>query len=357
MGELSKIGKGFTPSTSNPSFWDGELYWLSIADLNQGKYIKQTSKKISLEGSKNKDPIEKGTLLMSFKLSLGKLGILTKDMYTNEAICNFKWKNNNISTEYMYYYLSSINIMKYGSQAAKGITLNNETLNTIPVILPNFDEQNKISNFLSKIDKKIELLEKKHQAYEDFKKYLMQQIFTQKLRFDFKDEWKITKLGEITKINTGNKDVKDKIDNGKYPFFVRSEKVERINSYSFDGEAILIPGDGKIGEVYHYINGKFDYHQRVYKISDFKNNINGKYIYYYLEKNFLKQALKNSAKATVDSLRMDTLTKMPIELPSFEEQVEIVDILSLADEKIGLIEKNIKISKHFKRGLLQQMFV
>ena len=183
MGELSKIGKGFTPSTSNPSFWDGELYWLSIADLNQGKYIKKTSKKISLEGSKNKDPIEKGTLLMSFKLSLGKLGILTKDMYTNEAICNFKWKNNNISTEYMYYYLSSINIMKYGSQAAKGITLNNETLNTIPVILPNFDEQNKISNFLSKIDKKIELLEKKHQAYEDFKKYLMQQIFTQKLRF------------------------------------------------------------------------------------------------------------------------------------------------------------------------------
>ena len=240
------------------------------------------------------------------------------------------------------------------------------------VHIPKLDEQSRIGFLFKNIDLKIKILEKKYQSYIDFKKYLMQQIFTQKLRFDFKDmqqiftqklrfdfkdEWKITKLGEITKINTGNKDVKDKIDNGKYPFFVRSEKVERINSYSFDGEAILIPGDGKIGEVYHYINGKFDYHQRVYKISDFKNNINGKYIYYYLEKNFLKQALKNSAKATVDSLRMDTLTKMPIELPSFEEQVEIVDILSLADEKIGLIEKNIKISKHFKRGLLQQMFV
>ena len=151
--------------------------------------------------------------------------------------------------------------------------------------------------------------------------------------------------------------VKDKKDDGKYLFFVRSEKVERIDSYSFDGEAILIPGDGKIGEVYHYINGKFDFHQRVYKISDFKIDIHGKYIYYYLEKNFLKQAMKNTAKATVDSLRLDTLTKMPIEVPSLEEQIKIANTLSIADEKISLIENDVNIMKDFKKGLLQQMFV
>ena len=92
------------------------------------------------------------------------------------------------------------------------------------------------------------------------------------------------------------KDVKDKKDDGKYPFFFFFEKIERIDSYSFDGEAILIPGDGKIGEVYHYINGKFDYHQRVYKISNFHNDVFGKYIYYYLEKNFLRQAMKKYCK-------------------------------------------------------------
>ena len=237
-----------------------------------------------------------------------------------------------------------------------GISKNN--LSKLTVNIPNKNEQQKIVDFISSIDKKIELLEDKHTYYQDFKKYLMQQIFAQKLRFaDFTDDWKITKLGEITQINTGNKDVKDKIDDGKYPFFVRSEKVERINSYSYEGEAILIPGDGKIGEVYHYINGKFDYHQRVYKISDFKSHVNGKYIYYYLEKNFLRQALRNTAKATVDSLRMDTLTKMPIELPSLEEQIKIADALSIADDKIDLVEKDIKIIKDFKKGLLQQMFV
>ena len=141
LGDISTIGKGFTPSTSNPEYWDGDINWLSIADMNQGKYITETIKKITEEGCKNKKIVEKDTLIMSFKLTIGRLGILKKNMFTNEAICNFKWKNNNILTEYMYYYLSSINILKYGSQAAKGITLNNDTLNTIPVLLPSIDEQ------------------------------------------------------------------------------------------------------------------------------------------------------------------------------------------------------------------------
>ena len=177
LGDISLIGKGFTPSTSNPSFWDGDLKWLSIADMNQGKYINQTTKKITSDGSKNKEPVKKGTLLMSFKLSIGKLGILTEDMYTNEAICNFKWKNKDVLTEYMYYYLSSINILKYGSQAAKGITLNNETLSTIPVLLPSLEEQKKIINILSDVDMKINMLENSINDTSKFKKGLLQQMF------------------------------------------------------------------------------------------------------------------------------------------------------------------------------------
>lgn len=181
LEDISLIGKGFTPSTSNPSFWDGDLKWLSIADMNQGKYINQTTKKITSDGSKNKEPVKKGTLLMSFKLSIGKLGILTEDMYTNEAICNFKWKNKDVLTEYMYYYLSSINILKYGSQAAKGITLNNETLSTIPVLLPSLEEQKKIINILSDVDLKISMLENSIHDTSKFKKGLLQQMFVVQL--------------------------------------------------------------------------------------------------------------------------------------------------------------------------------
>ncbi len=177
LGEISEIKKGFTPSTSNPSFWDGDINWVAISDMSQGKYISSTKKKITSKGAKNKKIIKKGTLLMSFKLTIGKLGILTEDMYTNEAICNFNWLNDDISTEYMYYYLNSINIKKYGSQAAKGITLNNDTLNKIPVLIPSIEEQEKITNFLSSVDQKIDLINQQLDQTTKFKQFLLQHLF------------------------------------------------------------------------------------------------------------------------------------------------------------------------------------
>ena len=104
------------------------------------------------------------------------------------------------------------------------------------------------------------------------------------LRFPgFTDDWEERKLGELTKIKTGSSDLQDADAKGIYPFFVRSEIIERSNRYIFDGEAILIPGEGRLGEIYHYINGKFDFHQRVYKISDFQySDTDGKYILYYM---------------------------------------------------------------------------
>src|SRR5690554_4853285 len=79
--------------------------------------------------------------------------------------------------------------------------------------------------------------------------------------------WGLIPNKYIAEINTGSRDTQDSVDDGKYPFYVRSKKVERIDSYSFDGEAILTPGDGDIGGIFHYVNGRFDFHQRVYKYS------------------------------------------------------------------------------------------
>jgi len=202
-------------------------------------------------------------------------------------------------------------------------------------------------------------MEKKYKYYNKFKKFLLQNLFNDKYSNNkFKDlfaEFEFIKMGDLSDIQTGNKDLKDKKEDGKYPFFVRSEKIEHIDSYSFDGEAILIPGDGRIGEIYHYINGKFDYHQRVYKISNFKN-VNGKYVYYYLEENFLKEAKRNTAKATVDSLRLSTITDMKIKIPPINIQNRIVDLLSLIDSNSSLLEREIELNKEFKHSLLSKMF-
>ncbi|MDR3222713.1 MAG: restriction endonuclease subunit S, partial [Methanobrevibacter sp.] len=224
LGKIANIKKGFTPSTNDSSYWGGELPWLSIADMKKGKYLFATTKSITKKGSKQKKPVSKNSLIMSFKLTIGRLAILGEDMYTNEAICNFQWKNNLIITEFMYYFLNSINILKYGSQAAKGITLNNDSLETIPVKIPSFEEQEKIAKFLSKVDEKVAILESKHQLWNSYKKGIMQQIFSQKLRFEDEmgnnySNWEEKTLGEVGVIITGNTPStknKNNFANGKY---------------------------------------------------------------------------------------------------------------------------------------------
>lgn len=218
---------------------------------------------------------------------------------------------------------------------------------------PSIIEQEKIAEILSAQDRLIFLKEKLIEQKKQQKKYFMQQLLTGKKRLHgFTGAWKKIKLENLAEIETGKADTQDKVDNGLYPFFVRSETVERINTFAYEGEAILTPGDGKIGEIYHYIDGKFNFHQRVYKISDFKECY-GKFIFYYLTLFFKKRALTMTAKATVDSIRRDMLTGMTIHLPQIEEQQSISNILSQAYKEIELLQKDLEEEKRKKKALMQ----
>ncbi|WP_099363592.1 restriction endonuclease subunit S [Fredinandcohnia onubensis] len=168
-------------------------------------------------------------------------------------------------------------------------------------------------------------------------------------------DWKVKHIEEIANISTGNKDTVNKEENGKYPFFVRSQTVERINSYSYDGEAILTAGDGVgVGKVFHYYNGKFDYHQRVYMISEFKD-VDGFFFFNYFKMNFMKQVKKYNAKTSVDSVRREMITKMEIPVPPINEQKKISSILLAWDNAIKLKEKLIGQKKEQKKGLMQKL--
>ncbi len=84
------------------------------------------------------------------------------------------------------------------------------------------------------------------------------------------EDWEIRSAGDLMKIETGNQNTENKDDDGAYPFFVRSQNIEHINTFHYDCEAVLTAGDGVgTGKVFHYINGKFDAHQRVYIMSSF----------------------------------------------------------------------------------------
>lgn len=179
-----------------------------------------------------------------------------------------------------------------------------------------------------------------------------------KLRFpEFSGSWEVKKLGELCKVQTGNKDTQNRIENGKYPFFVRSNTVEKINSFSFNGEAILTSGDGVgVGKNFHYINGKFDYHQRVYCLNSFEKDVYGKYIYFVFSEKFGERVLKLSAKNSVDSVRRDMITLMEINLPPLPEQTKIANFLTAIDEKIQGLKEKKSLLEEYKKGLMQQIF-
>ena len=185
----------------------------------------------------------------------------------------------------------------------------------------------------------------------------MQQLLTGKKRLPgFSGPWMERKLGAISHIKTGSCNGDQAVDNGKYPFFVRSQKVYAIDSYSYDGEAILVPGEGGIGSIFHYINGKFDYHQRVYKISDFADNVCCKYIFFYMSRYFGEYALSLTVKATVDSLRLPTFEEFVICMPlNIEEQQAIATILNDMDKEIDDLEAQRDKYRLLKSGMMQKL--
>lgn len=275
--------------------------------------------------------------------------------YAGGDIVVFRPKN--LNGEFFGYLLNHdiVNEQKYKlGQGHSVVHIYAKDLETLLVPLTDTSEQQRIAEILSTWDNAIRLKDKVIEEKEEQKKGLMQKLLTGGVRLPgFDGEWATASLSEIAEISTGNKNNQDKVEVGDYPFFVRSDVIERIDSYSYDGEAILTPGDGRVGEVYHYIDGKFDYHQRVYKISNFCAKVAGKYVYYYLKQFFKKQALKYTAKATVDSLRMPMLTDMVIRIPGIQEQKAIAQVLSTADREIELLEEELKLLQLQKKGLMQ----
>ena len=178
------------------------------------------------------------------------------------------------------------------------------------------------------------------------------------LRFpQFSHDWAISTIGNLAKIDTGNRDTQDRVNSGKYPFYVRSNTVERINEYAFDGEAILTSGDGVgVGKNFHYVVGKFNYHQRVYSIHNFTNSTNGKFIYYYFADKFYRRVSRLSAKNSVDSVRMSMISDMPISIPAKPEQQKIAAFLTAVDNKIEQLSKKQALLGEYKKCLMQKIF-
>ena len=222
-------------------------------------------------------------------------------------------------------------------------------------------EQQKIADFMIVLERRIGAQQSLVDNLKKYKRGVTEAIFTKDLRFTTKGvpypQWDKKYVGDICKIQTGKSNTQDETSQGSYPFYVRSPSIRKSNRYLFDCEAVLTVGDGVgTGKVFHYVTGKFDLHQRVYAMTDFKI-VSGKYFYYYFSHFFYDRVMRMTAKTSVDSVRYEMIDKMTIQIPCHEEQQQIVSFLDCLEHSVIEAEKTLNLLEKLKSGCLQQLFI
>jgi len=241
------------------------------------------------------------------------------------------------------------------------VSIKDDTFFAMPINIPSAKEQDRIALFLNAIEQRIDKQRSLVEALKKYKRGVTNAIFNKDLRFASKEttypKWEQKYIGEICKIQTGKSNTQDETVHGCFPFYVRSPIVRKSNRYLFDCEAVLTVGDGVgTGKVFHHVTGKFDLHQRVYAMTDFKL-VSGKYFYYYFSNFFYDRVMRMTAKTSVDSVRYEMIDRMPILIPCKEEQCQIVRLLNLLEKEVRDAEVKLTLLEKLKSGFLQQLFI
>lgn len=311
---------------------------------------------------------------------IGRKGTINKPRYCDTPFWTidtlfYSEISHQVDAKFTYYKFCMIDWMKYNE--ASGVpSLNASTIENVLAAYPTKKEQTAIANALSDVDSLISELEKLIAKKQAIKTATMQQLLTGRTRLpqfalredgskkgtkqselgEIPEDWEVDSIGNLISITTGSRNTQDRIEEGVYPFFVRSQTVERINTFSFDGEAVLTAGDGVgTGKIFHYINGKFDFHQRVYLMYNFGEIIDGYFFYIYFSNNFYDRIMSMTAKSSVDSVRREMIADMKMLLPTKKEQTAIATILSDMDKEIQALEQRLSKTRQIKQGMMQEL--
>ena len=358
LGDVFDLQMGKTPLRENKLYWDkGEYHWISISDMNfSEKYISSTKEKITELAVKKSGIkiIPKNTVIMSFKLSIGKVKIVNEDIYSNEAIMAFIPKTNNfIDENFLYYSLKGVRWNEGINKAVKGLTLNKALISQKEIFLPNLAIQKEIASNLDSIADFLDLRRKQLNYLEELSKSLFTTMFGD-IKTNNKN-WEIKKLGEVIQTQYGTskkatsivtefpilrmnnitysgemdyRDLKyiELSDNEKEKFLLKKGELlfNRTNSKELVGKTGLFELDTPMAFAGYLIKMKPS------------NLIHSKFLLFFMNSEFMKKLLYNKAKnivgmANINAKELEDFSIIlpPIELQNkFAERIEIIEKLS-----------------------------
>ena len=324
--------------------------------------------------------VNKGSIIFPKRgaaILLNKIRILNQDSFMDTNLMTLT-PNNKLYNEFLYYFIYKENLSKIADTTSIP-QLNNKHIKPYPIKLPSFEEQLKISKFISSVDKKVALLSQNLEIFNDFKKGLLQQIFTQKLRFvDFNNSsWKDYKFKDLGTVKSGvgfsNKyqghldldynfyKVSDMNLKGNEKVMTRSNNTIDDNLLKDIGVKLIANPSiifAKVGEAI-FLNRKriakqpflIDNNMMAFSPNE---NVDLEFMYYLATSiNFGKYAQTGA----LPSYNASDIYSIKCKIPPIEEQKRIGKLLSLADNKIDFCSNQLNKTQEFKKGLLQQMFV
>lgn len=357
FGDCAKIVRGASPRpiknfiTTEP---DG-VNWIKIGDVKPGeKYITSSAEKITLDGAKKSRPVKKGDFILSNSMSFGRPYILKIDGCVHDGWLAISEFSDSYVSDFLYYLLSSNmcqNQMKKKASFGGAVqNLNADIVRELSLPVPPLEVQQEIVYLLDDFTAKTaELQDKLNEELEARKKqyeYYRDSLFSDKLN-DLSLELcpngvQYCELKEIADISTGSHNTNEGVENGMYPFYVRSQEPLTLNSYDYDETAIITAGDGVgVGKVFHFVNGKYALHQRAYRIHANTTKVEDKFLYYYFCTNFMKYIEKTMFKGSVPSIRRPMLNAFKIPVPPLEIQQEIVRLLDDFTAKTTKLQDNL----------------
>lgn len=368
LGDVCEINIGRTPERGNSKMWDKEKktenVWLSIADLNNTKngYISDSTEYVSDNAVPKMKLVKANTLLMSFKLTIGRCAITKRDLFTNEAIAALPILDKNLNLFFLKYYLENFDWAKLteGDVKVKGKTLNKEKLKEVPITLPPLEEQKRIVKILDEKFAQLETIKVNAQTNLQNAKDLFQSQLTKAFS---NTTWEKKKVSEISE-NLDSKRIpitKNVRKTGQYPYYGASGIVDYVEDYIFDGKFLLVSEDGanllaRTYPIAFIAEGKFWVNNHAHILS-FKDEITMKFVELFFSNLDISPYVTGMAQPKFNQA---SLNNIEIPLPPLSEQKRIVEELDALSEKVKALctiyEKQIADCDELKQAYLQKAF-
>ncbi len=271
----------------------------------------------------------------------------------------FRIVSSSVSTEYMKHYFRSTlwhkylyNISNEGARHDR-MSISLGDFFDMPIRLPKLHEQKKIAEILSTWDEAIEL--KKRHIQEESKYYeeLLFLIIEKNTSSGEKNiTWIEKPLSQICHISTGKLNANAMSEGGKYKFFTCAKEDYFVDTFAFDGEALLIAGNGNIGTIKYY-SGKFNAYQRTYVLTQIKENII--YVKGFMDLHFMKKVVAEKQQGAMPFIKLSTLSDFIVKCPSRIIQSKIASIIDEKTKKLYLMNEELNLLMKQKQGLMQRL--